>query len=130
MAIKFIRRMKSFDRRRYPRLSLSCIAKYHVEGAKQADRLPTNILNLSEGGVLLVAFKEKMPDNSKITLQFQLPGRKEIIEAAGIVKNTIARRKNFFESCIMFTGLRDDQKKVIQEFISSRLKSQTKKAGS
>jgi hypothetical protein len=122
MAIRIFRKLKAFDRRKYPRLSLNCVAKFTATDTKEKISCLTNLMNLSEGGALVVTFDQKIPANSKVELEFPLPNSKKTIRAEGTVRNTVSRGKRFFESCIQFSNVSREDQSVLNDFVESRLK--------
>ena len=122
MPFKIIHKLKPFDRRRHPRLNLHCVAKFETKDTKEKLSCLTNLMNLSEGGALVVTFNQKIPSNTKVELEFPLPGIKGTVKAEGTVRNTVAKGKKFFESCIQFSDLSKENQNILKEFVESRLK--------
>lgn len=124
MAIKFVRRMKAFDRRKHVRINLNCLVKYTTAGSSKTTKHLTNLVNVSESGALLNTFEQKLEKKAKVELEFQLPNSVSPLIISGEVMRTYARRKDSFQSGIQFNNADKKDVELIKEFISSRLKSQ------
>jgi c-di-GMP-binding flagellar brake protein YcgR len=124
MAIKFIRKMKSFDRRKYIRINLNCLVKYRVEASEKTTRHLTNLVNISIGGALLNTFEQKLEKNSKVELEFQLPNAENPVLVSGEIARTYPRRRGSYQAGVEFKGVGEKNLEFIKKYISSRLKSE------
>jgi c-di-GMP-binding flagellar brake protein YcgR len=120
MALKFIRRIKPFDRRRNIRLNVSCLAKYSVGGSAKSGATLTNLVNLSEMGALVVTFDKQLFPKTKIELQFQLPGASKPVAAQGEVVRSSQRKRNIYLAGVQFQNLKDDARRIILDFMSGK----------
>ena len=123
MALKFIRQMKAFNRRHSGRLYISCLAKYDAEVGGKKENALTNLINISEGGALIVTFHKKLAPKTLMDLQFQLPNMNKAISVQGEVARTYERRKGIYQAGIQFKNLKADDLQKIKEFIGKRLPS-------
>jgi len=118
MAIKFIHKIKAFNRRKSVRLHISCLAKYNVAGQAKRVSTLTNLVNLSEGGALVVTFDTRLAPKAKIELQFQMPNMDRAIIAQGEVVQSHAKKKNVYQAGIQFLSLKEEDRQAIHSFIS------------
>jgi len=120
VVLKTLRRIKPLDRRRHVRLNITCLVRYKIEGS--AGACLTNLRDISEGGVLLHVFDEKLVPLTKIQCEFQLPGIGKPISASGIVVRASQNERDQEIAGIQFERIRDSERQKIKEFISKSLK--------
>ena len=115
--------MQAFNRRQYGRLNISCLSKYDTEVAGKKENALTNLINISEGGALIVTFNKKLAPKTWVALEFQLPDIAKAISAQGEVVRTYERRKGIYQAGIQFKNLKADDLQKIKEFIGKLLPS-------
>lgn len=118
MAIKFIRKMKPFNRRQSVRLNISCLAKYSVEGLAKRVSTLTNLINVSEGGALVVTFGVQLVPKTKVELQFQMPNIARPIVAQGEVVQSHPKKKNVYQAGVRFLNLKEEDRQGLRSFIN------------
>jgi hypothetical protein len=122
MVLKIFRRLSAFNRRQYVRLNINCLAKFNIETEGKKVNCLTNVVNLSEGGLLLITFDRQIPAGTKVELQFQLPLLDKTISATGEVRRSYQRKRNLFQAGVKLSDLKIEDKKMIREFVSRHLK--------
>ena len=118
MAIKFIRKMKAFNRRQSVRLNISCLAKYSVEGVAKRVSTLTNLINVSEGGALVVTFDVQLVPKTKVELQFQMPNLAKPIVVQGEVVQSHPKKKSVYQAGVRFLNLKEEDRQALRNFIN------------
>jgi len=118
MVIKFIRKMRSFNRRQSVRLNISCLAKYSVEGVAKRVSTLTNLINVSEGGALVVTFDVQLVPKTKVELQFQIPSFSRPVVVQGEVVQSHPKKKNVYQAGVRFLNLKEEDRQGLRSFIS------------
>jgi c-di-GMP-binding flagellar brake protein YcgR len=126
MVIRAIRGLKVFNRRQQSRQDFICVAKCNIVGAAPAEKLfLANLLNISEGGALLVTVGKKIPAKTKLDLEFQLPGCARTLSVTGeAVRVYKEESERFFKTGIRFLGLKDKDLEEILNFMSRQSESE------
>ncbi len=117
MAIRFIRKLRPFNRRQSVRLNISCLAKYSVAGLAKKVPALTNLINVSEGGALVVTFDLQLVPKTRIELQFQMPNIGKAIAVQGEVVQSHQKRKDVYQTGVRFLNLKEEDRQVIRDFI-------------
>ncbi|MBN2106203.1 MAG: PilZ domain-containing protein [Deltaproteobacteria bacterium] len=88
-----------------------------------ADEVCSSILNLSSGGVFILA-NNPLPIDSQLSMRFHLPGDTEIIDVRGRVV-WIKQRSSVFPAGmgIQFTELSPTHQRKIEAFVEAQLRS-------
>ena len=122
MAIKFIRRMKTFNRRQFVRVRINCIVKFKVNNSgKEVGRL-TNLVDLSEGGIKVNTFDDRLAPKTQVHLEFQLPGVERSVVAKGDVVRSYQKRKGSYQAGVLFKEISREDIEIIKSYISARKK--------
>ncbi len=102
--------MTSNDNRNSPRAPLDIFLNKYIRGTPFMARAR----DISMEGIYLSQLIEPMDDNSKIGIQFQLPGSQEVIYAEGV-----AIREGEDGHGILFTMLTEHDRKLIRDYIDA-----------
>jgi len=119
--------MQFNERRRYPRIPVKAEVEYLQMESADAELLVTASRNLSIGGACIITFKE-FPCGTKLLLHLKFPDNSRVINAEGRVvwvRNLELEGKcldSVFELGIEFTNIPEEDYKIIQGYVASKLK--------
>ena len=122
MVLKYIRRIKALNRRKFVRVNLNCLVKYKTEAEGRQAKVLTNLVNLSTGGALLNTFGQKLGSKERVELEFQLPNSDKPICVSGESARSIQKRKGSFQVGVQFKEISKQDLDVIQDYILTRTK--------
>ncbi|MFA5101430.1 MAG: PilZ domain-containing protein [Candidatus Omnitrophota bacterium] len=116
----FIRKLKPFNRRRFPRIEPDNCLEYTCsfsEGGKQI-KITVDILDISEGGMLLITGDNKIPMDAEIVVEFQFPGKSEKNQIKAEVVRTYRREHGkWWYSGVEFADRAQPSIKALFDFI-------------
>jgi len=114
--------MNAFNRRKYVRVRLNCLVKFNVAGSSKIVKKLTNLADLSEGGVRLSTFEEKLPPKSEVQIEFRLPPTPKIISVKGKVMRSYSRGKGSYVAGVQFKELSAEDLQLIKDYIKTKTK--------
>jgi hypothetical protein len=124
MALKFVRKMKTFNRRKHIRLNVNCLVHYWFPGANAPEKILTYFVVLSAGGVLLNTFQVKLDLKSNVEIEFQIPGHDKPLHAKGVVMRVTKKTPKSFRAGVKFEEISRHDLDQLNDFFkqSSRRK--------
>jgi len=118
VAIKVIRKMKAFNRRKHARVNINCLVRFHSSQAGSAEKTLTNLIDLSAGGALLNTFDTKLKLKSQVEVEFQLPGDEVSIMILATVTRAVKKRGGNFQAGVQFKDIQKQDFDRLQKFIA------------
>lgn len=105
------------ERRQFPRIWEMVDLKYRIAGDISTSWVSVTTTNLSAGGM---RFRNVTPlePATQLILQFSLPGIAEPINVNGMVVWKEMQASGVSESGVEFTGLKDEERRQIDQFVA------------
>ena len=116
MSVKFIRKMKTFNRREHTRLNINCLVKYQLLESNTPEKILTNMVDLSTGGALLNTFDVKLELESKVEMEFQMLVHDTPLHAKGVVVRVTEKKPKSFRAGIQFEEISKHDLDQLNEF--------------
>lgn len=128
MAIKLIRKLGPFNRRKQGRLYGICVAKYSVlTGSKKSKPVYVNVLDLSPVGLSMSTFDVEIPRGAKLELEFELPGTSKKVTAQGEAVWTRPEVERINKTGVKFLDIKSQDTQAIKDSISGPPKAKLAK---
>ena len=128
MAIKVMRKIGPFNRRKQGRLCGICIAKYSiVEGSKKGSPVFVNFLDLSPTGVSMATFDVAIPRAAKLELEFELPGTNKKVVTQGEAVWTRPEMGRIYKTGVKFLNIKSQDSQAIKDCIAGPPKAKLAK---
>ena len=117
---RFIRRLKPFDRRRFPRIKthppVQCIVRYLEKDEKKEGTVYIN--DVSRGGLLLSS-NDKIYPQTQVMVLVQLPSRPQPLSIQGEVLRTYRRGlDDWYYSGVKFTRPQEEDVLLLLDFVA------------
>ena len=116
MSVKFVRKMKTFNRRKHVRLNVNCLVRYWLPGSDVPEKILTNMIDLSAGGVLLNTFEVKLELKSKVEIEFQMPVHDAPIHVKGVVVRVAQKKPKSFRVGVQFEEIGKHDLEQLNDF--------------
>ncbi|MFH1800578.1 MAG: PilZ domain-containing protein [Candidatus Omnitrophota bacterium] len=111
------------ERRKFVRASVYATIRYVCPFRGIDVEVRTQISDISEGGVQIVSFMEKIPEGAPVKMSFVTPGDQGLyITVEGIARHTKALDQDAFRTGIEFVGLKEGERTAIRKYVASRAK--------
>ena len=111
------------ERRKFARANIYAITRYFCPTHNNAIVVQTRISDISEGGVMMVTFKEQLPKDASINISFVMPGvNGQLVTVSGKVRYTEHLEEDLYRSGIEFLKLEKKDQLSIREYVVSRSK--------
>jgi c-di-GMP-binding flagellar brake protein YcgR len=116
--------MKEFDgskeRRKFVRANVYAIIRYMCPFRGTDVEFRTPISDISEGGLQITSFMEKIPEGAPVKMSFVTPGDQGLyITVEGIARHTETLAQNSFRTGIEFVGLKERERTAIRKYVTS-----------
>ena len=128
MAIKLIRKLGPFNRRKQGRLYGICIAKYSVlTGSKKSKPVFVNLLDLSPTGLSMSTFDVELTKGTKLELEFELPGTGKKVTVQGEAIWTRPEVERINKTGVKFSDIKPQDTQAIKDCIAGPPKAKLAK---
>lgn len=110
---------KAKDTRKFLRFRAGYLLKYarFPRLENEVDRRLTNIINISEGGLMFAAY-ESLPVSSTLKVWFQFPGKQNPVETfAKVVSQAKVRLRAVYRVSLRFLDLNETDRELLRTFI-------------
>ena len=115
------------NRRKCARADIYAITRYVCPVNDNTMEIQTRISDISEGGVLMLTYMEKLLPETLVKMNFVIPGPNGgFMVVEGKVKHTKALEKDSYQSGIEFLGVDGKNLIAIREYVASHPPKQWK----
>jgi len=117
--------MEGYEKRKYPRLPLNMGIKYEIADPQVPGTENTQTINISAGGICIIAFKE-MAVGLNLNLRFFLPDDENTIQAKGRIAwaqefSVGSGNHKAYNIGIEFTQIAEADSKKITKYVNMQL---------